>query len=185
MLLSYSTATATQTPRGQGYSETIGLRLDFQPPVLLQCGAVRAALLNHQDSTTWAEHLRTGHTKSWSVCTRSCPSSTERTALVASHLSDPVQSGDNIVKPRQQIPSVPQRLCGLCRQSTKTTRSAFSYQPKLHSSTNKNQIWRENLFYFWAHCLEQSACVCQIVANSGWLQTQPGVTFFNCAFDKF
>ena len=48
---------------------------------------------------------------------RSCPSGTERTALVASHLSDPVPSGVvNVHGPRKQMPSVPQRLCSLCRQ---------------------------------------------------------------------
>ena len=89
-------------------------------------------------------------------------SGTERTALVASHLSDPVQSGVNVHGPRQQMPSVPQRLCCLCRhrQWTRTTPSLFGHQPKVRSSTYENQMWRESLFCFWAHCLEQSAFAC-------------------------
>ena len=47
----------------------------------------------------------------------------------------------------------------------------------------KNQICRESLFCFWAHCLEQSALVRQIDFDSDWLQTQPEVTSFNCAFN--
>jgi len=50
-----------------------------------------------------AEHHRMGHT--WSIYMRSCPYGTERTALVASHLSDRVQSGVvNVHDPRQQCP---------------------------------------------------------------------------------
>ena len=48
---------------------------------------------------------------------------------------------------------------------------------------NKNKIWSESLFCFWANCLEQSALVRQIVANSDWLQMQSAVTFLNCAFN--
>ena len=45
--------------------------------------AVSTASLNHQPSTTCAEHRRTGHT--WCICTRSWPSGNERTSLVASN----------------------------------------------------------------------------------------------------
>jgi len=55
-----------------------------------------------------AEYCHTGHT--WSVCTPSCPFDTKSTALVASHLLNPVQNGVvNVHSPRQLMPSVPQR----------------------------------------------------------------------------
>jgi len=55
--------------------------------------------------------------------------------------------------------------------------------PTIHSSANKNQICRESFFCCWAHCLEQSAFVSQIVADSDFGFKHNLMSHFNCAFN--
>jgi len=84
------------------------------------------------------------------------PSSTDKTALIASHLPDRVQNG--VHGPSQQMPSLPQRVSA----GSEPGRQPFLFPGPL----------------FGTICLFH-----QIVADSDCLQTQPEVTFLNCAFN--
>ena len=80
-----------------------------------------------------------------------------------------------------------------CPQYLRSAVVSAGSEPGRHdlcSATNLNYIlprtrtkFEESLFYFWAHCLEQSAFVRQIVADSDWLSNATGSRIFNCAFN--